>query len=68
MQKLGFSIFCVLSLNFENSLFLGLLKHEKKGVSANFCVFGCCKRRKRQKKMITGISGFGFFGPKMAVS
>ena len=29
VQKLGFSIFCVLSLNFENSLFLGLPKHYK---------------------------------------
>ena len=29
VQKLCFSIFCVLSLNFENSLFLGLLKHYK---------------------------------------
>ena len=67
-QKLGFSSFCVLSLNFENYLFLGLLKHYKNRVSANCCVFCCCKRRKRQKKKITGISGFGFFGPKMAVS
>ena len=29
VQKLGFSIFCVLSLKFENSLFLGLPKHYK---------------------------------------
>ena len=29
VQKLGFSVFCVLSLNFENSLFLGLPKHYK---------------------------------------
>ena len=29
VQKLGFSIFCALSLKFENSLFLGLLKHYK---------------------------------------
>ena len=29
VQKLGFSIFCVLSLNIENYLFLGLLKHYK---------------------------------------
>ena len=49
-QKLGFSSFCVLSLNFENYLFLGLLKHYKNRVSANCCVFCCCKRRKRQKK------------------
>ena len=27
--KIGFSIFCVLSLNFGNSLFVGLLKHYK---------------------------------------
>ena len=41
VQKLGFSIFCVSSLNFEKFSFLGLLKHYKIGVSANFCAF-CC--------------------------
>ena len=39
-----------LSLNFENSLFLGLLKHYKIGVSAKFCVLCCWKRRKQAKK------------------
>ena len=38
VQKMGFSIFCVLRLNFE---FFGLLKHYKIGVSANCGVF-CC--------------------------
>ena len=57
--KIGFffSIFCVFSLNFENSLLLGLLKHYKIGVSANFGVFLLLPEKKRQK-MITGISGF----------
>ena len=49
LQKLGFSIFCVLSLKFEISPFLGLLKHYKIGVSANFDVF-VVGREKRQKK------------------
>ena len=50
VQKLGFSIFCVLSLNFENSLFLGLLKHYKIGVSANFCVFLVVREEKGKNK------------------
>ena len=48
--KIGFSIFCVLSLNFENSLFGVCQNTIKIGVSANFGVFCCCKRRKSQKK------------------
>ena len=59
-----FSIFSVLSLNFENSLFFGLLKHYKIGVSAFLGFFCYCKRRKKQKKMITGISEFWFFVQK----
>ena len=31
-------------------------------------VFLLLKEKKGKRKMITGISGFGFFGPKMAVS
>ena len=65
VQKLGFSIFSVLSLNFAN--FLGLLKHYKIGVSAIFGFFVVEKEENRQK-MITGIYEFWFFGPKMAVS
>ena len=61
VQKLGFSIFSVLSLNFEKFLFLGLPKHYKIGVSAILCVFIAEREENRQKKMITGISGFGFF-------
>ena len=41
VQNLGFSIFSVLSLDFENSLFFGLLNTIKIGVSAIFGVF-CC--------------------------
>ena len=40
----------------------------KIGVSANFCVFLVVREEKGKKTMITGISGFGFFCPKMAVS
>ena len=64
---MGFSIFSVLSLNVETSLFLGLLKHYKNRVSANFCVV-VAREEKGKKNMITEISGFGFFCPKMAVS
>ena len=60
MRKLGFSIFCVLGLNKKIINFLGLLKHYKIVVSANFGVF-VVEREKRAKKMITGIPGFGFF-------
>ena len=69
VQKLCFSIFCVLGLNVEN-YFLACQNTIKLGVSANFGVFLLLKRENRQKEnMITGISGFGFFFcPKMAVS
>ena len=40
VQNFGFSLFGVLSLNFENSLSLGLLKHYKIGFQ-QFVVF-CC--------------------------
>ena len=63
VQKLGFSNFSVLSSFFENYLFLGLLKHYKIGVSADVCVF-VVEREEKGKKMITGISGFGFFVQK----
>ena len=39
----------------------------KIGVSAHLGVFLVVEREKKGQK-ITGISGFGFFGPKMAVS
>ena len=68
VQKLGFSIFSVLSLSFENSLFLGLLKHYENRGFSNFLCFCCWKGRKQAKEMITGISGFWFFWSKMAVS
>ena len=38
------------------------------GGSANVCLFVVEKERNMPQQMITGISGFGFFGPKMAVS
>ena len=46
VQKLGFSIFSVLSLNFENSHFLGLLKHYK---NRGFCRFLCFLFLKEKK-------------------
>ena len=50
VQKLGLPIFSVLSLNFENSLFLGLLKHYKnRGFSKNLC-FVLLKEKKTGKK------------------
>ena len=64
MQKLGFSIFSVLSLNFEDSLFLGLLKHYKNRGFSNFLCFVLLKEKKTGKKMITGIYEFGFFWSK----
>ena len=65
VQKLGFSIFSVLSLNFE---FFGLLKHYKNRGFSNFLCFLLLKEKKTGKKMMTGIYEFCFFGPKMAVS
>ena len=49
-QKLGFSIFSVLSLDFENSLFLGLLKHYKNRGFGNFWCFLLLKEKKTSKK------------------
>ena len=66
--KIGFFNFLCFKFKFWNYL-LGVCSNTIKiGVSANFGVFCCCKRRKRPKKKITGISGCGFFCPKMAVS
>ena len=65
VQNLGFSIFSVLSLNYENSLFLGLLKHYKNMGFQQFFVFCVVDREEnKQKKMITGIYEFGFFWSK----
>ena len=51
VQKLGFSIFSVLSLNFENSPFLGLLKHYKnRGFSNFWCFYVVEREENRQKK------------------
>ena len=51
VQKLGFSIFCVLSLNFENSPFLGLLKHYKnRGFSRFLCFLFLKEKKIAQKK------------------
>ena len=50
VQKLGFSIFSVLSLNFENSLFLGLLKHYKNRGFSSFWCFLLLIEKKTGKK------------------
>ena len=61
VQKLGFSNFCVLSKFLENSLFLGLLKDYKNRGFSRFLCFLLLNKKKGKKKMITGISEFGFF-------
>ena len=50
VQKLGFPIFCVLSLNFQNSLFLGLLKHYKNRGFSWFLCFLLLWGKKKAKK------------------
>ena len=50
VQKLGFPIFSVLSYFFENSLFLGLLKHYKNRGFSWFEVFLLLKEKKIGKK------------------
>ena len=50
VQKLGFPIFSVLSLNFENSLFLGLLKHYKNRGFSKIVCFVLLKEKKTGKK------------------
>ena len=47
---------------FEKLSFLGLLKHHKIEVSANFCGFCCCKRRSKKD---TWNFWFGFFLSKI---
>ena len=60
-----FQFFSVLSLNFENSLFLGLLKHYKnRGFSKILCFVLLKEKKTGKKKMITGIYEFGFFWSK----
>ena len=58
-----FSEFAVLSLMFEDCLFLMLLKHYNIGVSAFLGGFSF-QSEERARKMTTGILGFGFFGIK----
>ena len=68
MQKLCFSNFCVLSLTFE-IIFFRFAKNTIKIVF--FCIFVLLllkEKKKAPQKKITGISGLGLFGPKMAVS
>ena len=62
VQKLGFSIFCVLSQFFE--FFLGLLKHYKNRGFSRFLCFLFLKDKKEAEKLITGIYKFGFFWSK----
>ena len=50
VQKLGFPIFSVLSLDFQNSLFLGLLKHYKNRGFSEFLCFVLLKEKKTGKK------------------
>ena len=65
VQKLGFPIFSVLSLNFENSPFLGLLKHYKnRGFSKIVCFVLLKEKKTGKKKLITGIYEFGIFWSK----
>ena len=64
VQNLVFSIFSVLSYFFENSLFLGWLKHYKNRVSADFGVFCFWKRRNRQKKDNWNLQILGFLVQK----
>ena len=51
VQILVFPNFSVLSLTLEKSPFLGLLKHYKIWVSANFCVFLVEREKNQQKKI-----------------
>ena len=45
-KKMGFSMFSVLSYFFENSLFLGLLKHYRNRGFSNFWVLLLLKEKK----------------------
>ena len=66
--KIGFFKFLCFKFIFGKVSFLGLLKHyENRGFSRFLC-FLFLKEKKGKKEMITGISEFGFFCPKMAVS
>ena len=68
VQKLVFFFF-FLCFKFEilKFSFLGLLKHYKIWGFSKFRNF-FVEREESRQKMIIGISGFGFFGPKMAIS
>ena len=60
VQKLGFSNFSVLSSFFENSLFLGLLKHYKnQGFSRCLCF--CCWQRSKEPKKNEKLFFLGIF-------
>ena len=61
VQKFFFSNFCVLSLNFENSLFLGLLKHYKNRGFSQFLWFLLLKKKKKAKNNDNWNFWFGFF-------
>ena len=65
-QKMGafFSRFLCFRFNFWKISFSGLLKHYKIRVSTHFCVFVAEREENKNKRMITGISGLGFFGSK----
>ena len=59
--KIGFFKFLCFKFKFWKLSFLGLLKHYKTRGFRAFLGFSCWKRRKRPKRMITGISYFGRF-------
>ena len=59
--KIGFFNFlCCKFILWKFSLFM-FAKHYKIGVSASCCVLLFTEKKKVLEKMITGISGFGFF-------
>ena len=62
--KIGFFKFLCFKLKFGNFSFLGLLKHYKKRGFRPIFVFCVVEREEGGKKMITGISGLGFFWSK----
>ena len=63
-----FSIIFCFKYNFGKISFLGLLEHYKNRGFSQFLWFFLLKKKRIDKKMITGSSGLGFLGPKMAVS
>ena len=59
--KIGFFKFLCFELIFGKFSFFSLLKHYKNRGFSRFLCFLFLKKKKGKKKMITGISEFGFF-------